>query len=281
MAYQLKELSVEFISLVKSPANRKGLVLKGRDARTFEIKKTDAKLKRAYGVVYAPDEEDAQGDSADAETIRKAADEFMKDGRLKNVDSDHDFVPKGAFVAESWIVRKGDPTFSGESEGAWAVGIQITDDALWKGLESGEYTGISLAGNGRRVKKEDDEPPGWFRRFLAKAGRKADDGETGEDVEKMEDEMKEQFDEIKAAIAELKAALAKRPEGEEEPEEEGVQKSGETVAALAKQVEELKAEVSKARTDAADEMKKLLAEALAKGRGETAGPGQSVESEMV
>ena len=131
-------LDVKFISLVKKPANKEPLVLKGVDKPTlFELVKSDDELKIAYGIVYSPDKEDLQGDTATAETIRKAEQTFMKQGRLKNIDTNHQFAKVQAFVTETWIVKASDPMFPND-EGAWAVGIKIEDEALWKGLQDGK-----------------------------------------------------------------------------------------------------------------------------------------------
>lgn len=146
---QLKNLSVSFLSLVSAPATGKGLTLKtehGQRASEFQLTLRNEDMMRAYGIVYAPDQQDAHGDTADAATIRRAATEFMREGRLKNIDTEHSFTAEMAFVAESWLVRKGDALFPDEPEGAWAVGIQIGDPDLWSALKSGELTGISLAG---------------------------------------------------------------------------------------------------------------------------------------
>lgn len=176
---KLKDLSVSYLSLVASPATGKKLALKsakGERAQTFAIVKTDDEMMRAYGIVYAPDQEDAHGDSADAATIRKAQAEFMREGRLQNVDTEHSFIAEMAFVAESWLVRKGDPMFPAEPQGAWAVGIQIGDPDLWRQLKSGELTGISLAGIARvepdpvgqniYTEKTAADAPGWVERLI-------------------------------------------------------------------------------------------------------------------
>lgn len=151
---KLENLAVHFISLVKRPANGRGVVLKcAAGAHAVRLTKADGRLKRLYGIVYAPDEMDAQGDWADAETIRKAADTWMQEGRARYVDREHEFEPVPAFVAESWIIRSGDPLFPTEREGAWAVGIQIEDAALWDAIEAGEVEGISLAGTAQMEKR--------------------------------------------------------------------------------------------------------------------------------
>lgn len=169
MARQIKKLEVEFISLVKTPANGKGIQLKDSDANAslFKVTKTDDELQRVYGIVYAPDEVDSQGDWASANTIRKAANDFMRKDRNTNVDEDHNFSRTDAFVAESWIVRKNDPLFS--EQGAWAVGIQVLSKDLWDEVKEGRFSGLSLAGYAETEeaeKADDDEPPTWFQRFM-------------------------------------------------------------------------------------------------------------------
>jgi hypothetical protein len=146
---KLTNLSVSFISLVRAPATGKPLMLKtaeGQRAEAIRIAKTDDERMMAFGIVYAPDETDSHGDTTDVTTIRKAAYEFLREGRSKNVDREHSFTSEMAYVAESWLIRKGDPLFPDEGEGAWAVGIQIGDPDIWRQLKSGELTGISLAG---------------------------------------------------------------------------------------------------------------------------------------
>lgn len=142
---KLENIDVNFISIVKKPANDKSLILKGV-SNVFNLKKFDNEMRRVYGIVYAPLQADLQGDYADVETIRKAADSFMKNGRQTNVDLNHSFAQTNAYVAESWLLRKNDSIFPGEAEGAWAVGIQVENQDVWEQIKKGLFTGISLAG---------------------------------------------------------------------------------------------------------------------------------------
>ncbi len=175
---ELLTLSVDFISLVKTPATGKGLVLKsaqnGQRPQVFSITKMIEDRMVAYGVVYAPGQIDSQGDHAGADAIRKAAYEFMREKRVENIDAEHSFNSEQAYVAESWLVRKGDELFGEEPEGAWAVGIQVADPDIWNMLKSGELTGLSLAGVATTAPSEprtqwaekDDQAPGWFASFV-------------------------------------------------------------------------------------------------------------------
>lgn len=159
MPNRLKDLEVEFISLVRSPANGLPLVLKQVGSRVFQLEKMDEERQVAYGIVYAPEMVDAQNDFADRFEIEKAAYRFMKAKRQDQVDQNHDFEPiKGAYIAESWLVKGGDPWFP--MEGAWAVGIKVEDPTVWAALKNGELQGLSMAGGAVReeVAKEGDDP---------------------------------------------------------------------------------------------------------------------------
>jgi len=142
---EMKELKVEYISLVKYPANRKGLILKG-DQTIIPIAKMDDDKQLVYGLVYTPNEVDTDGDFATAEVIEKASYDFMKSSLTNNIDRNHDFNPTQGYVAESWITKEGDPMFPDEPVGSWAVAIKVESEETWAMLKSGELGGISLAG---------------------------------------------------------------------------------------------------------------------------------------
>ncbi len=148
---KLKKVDVHFISLVNKGANKKHIIWKSENppedapySKTVGILKTDEEKRMVYGIVYAPDEVDSQGDVATAEVIEKMAYDFMRNARTTQVDKQHDYQPDEGFVAESWIVKEGDPLF--DEVGAWAVGIKVENDATWEAIKKGEITGISLAG---------------------------------------------------------------------------------------------------------------------------------------
>jgi len=48
------------------------------------------------------------------------------------------------------LKKMGHPT-KGQPDGAWWVGVQVTDDALWEKIKSGEYKAFSIGGSGKRV----------------------------------------------------------------------------------------------------------------------------------
>ena len=213
MPRELKNIRVDFISLVKAGANGKVIILKNSDKtpvfdKVIKIKKTVEGV--AYGIVYAPDEVDAQGDFARADEIKKAAYEFMKNLSGRNVDKNHSFEKQNAYIAESWLVRKGDPVFEKEKDGAWAVGIKLEDDKLIEGIKKGEIKGLSMAGQAETVKKGDDST--GLIKGLADAIRsafaKADDKNTGdEDMTELKKTLEEGFTTISDKIKKVSDAV--------------------------------------------------------------------------
>ncbi|HHL73204.1 MAG TPA: hypothetical protein ENJ29_11915 [Bacteroidetes bacterium] len=172
---KLKNVEVLYISLVDAGANKKKIIWKSADSgspdieRLFRILKVDAEKRMVYGIVYAPGEVDTEGDTMEAEEIEKMAYNFMAKRRTTNVDLQHDFEGDEGFVAESWLVRKNDPLFSEEPEGAWAVGIKVTNDDTWEAVKKGDIGGLSMGGFSEAEplgKAEDKQHP--IRKFFSR-----------------------------------------------------------------------------------------------------------------
>ena len=163
---ELKDIKVQIVSLVGKAANGFVVICKSADADTnkgnteinFRISKSDEVKKKIYGIVYSPNKEDSQGDYATAETIEKAADDFMIQLSGTNaIDTNHNMIIEpGLNIVENWIVRKGDELFPNET-GAWAIGVKVKDDEIWNEIQKGELTGFSIYGEAVRVVKENTE----------------------------------------------------------------------------------------------------------------------------
>lgn len=157
MAKKLKDIEITHISLVKAGANNKTFIYKSiKDEPSYEnivsIAKQNDEQGIVYGIVYEPDTVDAHGDFTTADEIKKAAYNFMKALNNRNVDKEHTFKSEDAYVAESWLIRKGDSLFPEAKEGTWAVAIQLESDAIKKSVKDGELKGLSMAG--KAVKEE-------------------------------------------------------------------------------------------------------------------------------
>jgi len=98
-----------------------------------------------YGIVYEPDTEDAQGDKANAEEIKKAAYDFMENvqnfkvmhkGKNVKVKILENYIAPVDFTIEKRTVKKG----------SWVLVTRILDKKLWKEIKAGKLTGYSMAG---------------------------------------------------------------------------------------------------------------------------------------
>lgn len=153
----LRNMKIQFISLVKEGANKRSIIFKSGEEDPpimFEIpiKKIDEENRRFYSIVYAPDDVDTQGEFTTAPEIQKASYDFMKNLRLHNLDRNHDNAPTGdAFVAESWLLKEKDPIFPEDPAGSWAVGIIVESEELWKTVKSGEINALSMGGSGEKI----------------------------------------------------------------------------------------------------------------------------------
>lgn len=150
MSRKLKDINIRMISLVRAGANQKEIVYKNEKMQTqlaINFSKADDEQGVVYGIVYAPDEIDTQGDTANATEILKASYLFMKNGNMSwCVDIEHSLENIDAYVCESWIVKESDPFF--KEVGAWAVGIKVEDEAIKEAIKNGEIKGLSMYGTG-------------------------------------------------------------------------------------------------------------------------------------
>lgn len=148
---KLLNLNVNFISVVDDGANRKPIVYKNDagDLARFEfplrLAKADDEKGIIYGVVYEPDTVDTQGDWADGATIERAAHDFLVKGKVRMVDTMHDYSPIDGGVVESFIKNGEAKNYPEAKDGAWLVAIK-PDDMTKMRVKSGELRGLSLSG---------------------------------------------------------------------------------------------------------------------------------------
>ena len=102
---------------------------------------TSGEYHYVFGEVYAPNFVDTDGESMTAEDIRKMAHDFIASGRVRSLDTNHNHILSGAEVVESFIARKGDPDYA---EGAWVLGVRMTDGELWNAIKAGEVNSFSF-----------------------------------------------------------------------------------------------------------------------------------------
>jgi hypothetical protein len=119
-------------------------------AKSIKLFKMDNDRQIIGVVVYAPNEVDTQGDTANAEEIEKAAHKFnlgdkvfkiMHEGKAVDVDLLETYLMPADVKFGEVKVRKG----------SWFVVCKINDKKIWKKIKSGELEGISMGGEADRI----------------------------------------------------------------------------------------------------------------------------------
>ena len=172
----LKNIDVQFLSLVTAGANGKSIIYKSTSQaapnfqKEIKILKTDEEKHLVYATVYEPDTVDSQGDTANAAEIEKACHKFSENLRLLKVDTQHNFDQNGSVVVENYILRASDPMFPTTKSGSWVTVIKIGAEETWAQIKNGEIGGLSLAGlSGVEPVEKGDGAMGEFLKVL-KAG---------------------------------------------------------------------------------------------------------------
>jgi len=152
---RLRDLQVTKVSYVDSAANMRTFYLMkqedvGEPDFSIDVRllcSKDGDKKKVYGIVYAPDIVDAHGDWADAETIEKAADDFMI--KYRNMDVNHNMKDGAGEIAESYVAPV-DFEINGEKikKGTWII-ASIPSDDVWENIKKGKITGYSLYGTAK------------------------------------------------------------------------------------------------------------------------------------
>lgn len=169
-------------------------------------KATDEDAGELTCVVYPVERADADNHLASAEVIKQMAHDFQREGGQIDVRHNGKAVSKDqAYVAENFIVQKGDPRFEGfqdydgnavDTDGAWATVIKIDDPELRRLYREGEWNGVSMFGTGLlEVSKADEDAPGWFRKFLSTVGLGAAlNNPSPQEIEMNKQELEEVFE---------------------------------------------------------------------------------------
>lgn len=110
--------------------------------KNFVVREDKVFEQIVYGEILVPNTLNTFNDYTTPENVRKCAYEFARQGY--GIDIGHDNVDVNGtkcYVVESFIARAGDPDFI---EGAWVVGLKITDDDTWQAILDNELNGFSF-----------------------------------------------------------------------------------------------------------------------------------------
>ena len=152
-------LTIDAISLVHSPAIEENFVYFGKDKNNLTFAKVDEEKRMLVSPALIPNKQifryDPNTDQEyyvyfSPETVRKAAELYLKHNNHHKATYEHQDRVAGVLTVESWI-KEGDMDKSklygfDLPNGTWFVKMKITNDELWDRIKAGEIKGLSIEG---------------------------------------------------------------------------------------------------------------------------------------
>ena len=188
--------------------------------KTVVFKAVDKVKKQAFGYCFCPDEADYQGDISTAEEVEKACNSFMRNlahkvGKGTGTGLEHSaFTGIGHPIQSAIDLDGGIAKAHGADPcpGGWWIGVQVTDDDTWEGIEKGTITGFSIGGSGMRTPIAGQEQSGIMKTFhnkvseLLKGLTKSDDAKSFLQAyreRKVEDDLWDIFSALRESITSI------------------------------------------------------------------------------
>ena len=149
---ELKQKGQAHLVWVEKPGEKPRLVNIGEKAeKSFDIPivKADEAKHLVYGVVLEPDIVDAHGDVVGLEEIERACHAFMVKSR--KIYLEHSEARPDCEIVECYLApQELEWDHAKVKKGSWVLGVHIGDKGIWQQVKSGELTGFSIRGWGRR-----------------------------------------------------------------------------------------------------------------------------------
>jgi len=154
-----QELAIDAISLVSAPAIEQDFVFFGKERHNLTFAKVDEEKRMLVSPALIPNKQifryDPNTDSEyyvyfSPETVRKAAELYLKHNNHHKATYEHQDRVAGVLTVESWI-KEGDMDKSKMfgydlPNGTWFVKMKIENDDLWQKIKEGELRGLSIEG---------------------------------------------------------------------------------------------------------------------------------------
>jgi len=121
------------------------------------ICKSNEEEQTITSVVLQPEVVDAQGDIVSQKVIAKAAHNFLADYNARTTLAlmHKDFSPQFELYESSIML---DDTVIGEKtvkKGSWLMVVHVLDDEVWKQVKTKKFTGLSIKGKARVVRRRE------------------------------------------------------------------------------------------------------------------------------
>jgi len=147
------DTGLDFISLVDRPAierNWMAFAKKQKFALNEEKRIVSGICMTADYPIYRKDEDEREYYVVfDADSIRKIAYKFMKEGKTSATNLDHETEVDGVFMFESFLIDDTKPTpkgFDKAPNGSWFVSYKVDNDDVWAQVKDGTFNGFSVEG---------------------------------------------------------------------------------------------------------------------------------------
>ena len=154
-----QELAIDAISLVSAPAIEQDFVFFGKDKHNLTFAKVDEEKRMLVSPALIPSKSifryDPNTDSEyyvyfSKDTIRKAAELYLKHNNHHKATYEHSDRVAGVLTTESWI-KEGNQDKSklygyDLPNGTWFVKMKIENEELWSKIKEGELKGLSIEG---------------------------------------------------------------------------------------------------------------------------------------
>jgi len=159
---------INAISLVSEPAINEAFI--ALSANPIELKKIDEEKRLLLGAVLVPDmrilRKDKDGEHFNiffkSETIREAAEMYMKQKRQDKSTIEHLSAVEGVNVVETWIVENSEKDKTAAyglsyPPGTWVITMKVDNDEVWTNyVQTGKVTGYSIEGVFGRKEDKDE-----------------------------------------------------------------------------------------------------------------------------
>lgn len=259
---KIKKAKISFISLCPKGMNQMPVLFKEDGTVRFDtLVKGDASEGELTAVVYVPDRPDKEGDFAPRKVIKEMAYEYLRDHR--KLDLRHDgkaLRPEQAYVAQNFIIQKGDPRFANlkdyngqavDPEGGWGMVIKIDDPKLQQLYKDGKWKGVSMFGTAELEATESKEDKGVLQKIMDAIRGIAQKPQEEPD---MDEKLKKELEGLKGDLK-ATAELVKQMAEDRAAEKEAAKKAELEKAEAAKKAELEK--LQKENKELAEELKKL------------------------
>jgi len=151
-----EDSGIDAISFVEYPAIEENFV--ALNEHKVELKTIDEEKRLVIGLALVPNKLIYRKNKGfeynitfSKETVRKAAEKYLKSLKLHNTTTEHETEVNGVYLTESWIVEdtnKDKTALYGLKApvGAWAVSMRVENDEVWENVKKGNYLGFSIEG---------------------------------------------------------------------------------------------------------------------------------------